>query len=383
MTETKIENTTYSTKTVEHSTSPVLINNSSIHSVQNTNNIEIMSGMQHQNQNYQLQIHDITNSPLINRQGILQCSSSTHNIDQLANQTILPYVNQYPLNQDPYPEHIHRPTNEHLTYHQDIAIRYLQPPSPPPPGPIVVREIRAPLPPEAPPLVVRQHANVPMTPPPMIIRECPPVPPPIEPPSVVNKFLPAPPPLPRRVIIEREAPLPPKPQPVIIEKWLPYKPPPERRIVVEPAAPLMPRPIQKNTIITYDAPHVDIVKNVRHLGVVRADPLLYTAQYGPCLQQNEYVQNTMAKFGLGNNYMQMIQMQTTPYIPLMGSNQLEANYARRNSQQSMTMIEQNTSNIHQMEQENQHNYIENHAGVILPDHHQSSMDSLDDSDVFL
>ncbi|CAF4896040.1 unnamed protein product, partial [Rotaria sp. Silwood1] len=123
--------------------------------------------------------------------------------------------------------------------------------------------------------------------------------------------------------------------------------------------------------------------NVRHLGVVRADPLLYTAQYGPCLQQNEYVQNTMAKFGLGNNYMQMIQMQTTPYIPLMGSNQLEANYARRNSQQSMTMIEQNTSNIHQMEQENQHNYIENHAGVILPDHHQSSMDSLDDSDVFL
>ncbi|CAF5032738.1 unnamed protein product, partial [Rotaria sp. Silwood1] len=148
MTETKIENTTYSTKTVEHSTSPVLINNSSIHSVQNTNNIEIMSGMQHQNQNYQLQIHDITNSPLINRQGILQCSSSTHNIDQLANQTILPYVNQYPLNQDPYPEHIHRPTNEHLTYQQDIAIRYLQPPSPPPPGPIVVREIRAPLPPE-------------------------------------------------------------------------------------------------------------------------------------------------------------------------------------------------------------------------------------------
>ncbi|CAF3650993.1 unnamed protein product [Rotaria sp. Silwood1] len=91
----------------------------------------------------------------------------------------------------------------------------------------------------------------------------------------------------------------------------------------------------------------------------------------------------MAKFGLGNNYMQMIQMQTTPYIPLMGCNQLEANYARRNSQQSMTMIEQNTSNIHQMEQENQHNYIENRAEVILPDPHQSSMDSLDDSDVFL
>ncbi|CAF5005024.1 unnamed protein product, partial [Rotaria sp. Silwood1] len=75
MAETKIESATYSTKTVEHSTSPVLIHNPSIHSVQNTNNIEIMSGMQHQNQNYQSQIHDICNSPLINRQAIIPRSS--------------------------------------------------------------------------------------------------------------------------------------------------------------------------------------------------------------------------------------------------------------------------------------------------------------------
>ncbi|CAF4148192.1 unnamed protein product, partial [Rotaria sp. Silwood2] len=308
MTESKIESTTYSTKTVEHLTSPVSINNpSSIHSIQNTNNIEMLSGTQQHNQNYQSHIQNITNCPSIKEQDILQCSSSIHNMNQLTNQTILPSINQYPINQDPCPEHIHRPTNEHLTYHQDIAVRYLQPPSPPPPGPIIVREIRAPAPPEAPPLVIHQRANVPLTPPPMVIRECPPVPPPIEPPVTVNKFLPAPPPLPRKVIIERQAPLPPKPQSVIIEKWLPYQPPPQRPVIVEPAPPLMPIPIQKNTIITYDAPHVDLVKNVRHLGVVRVDPLIYNAQYGPCLQPSEYVQNTMAKFGLGNNYMERIQ----------------------------------------------------------------------------
>ncbi|CAF3474778.1 unnamed protein product, partial [Rotaria sp. Silwood2] len=40
---------------------------------------------------------------------------------------------------------------------------------------------------------------------------------------------------------------------------------------------------------------------------------------------------------------------------------------RRNSQQSMTMIEQNTSSIHQLQHGNQQSYIGNHVGPMLSD----------------
>ncbi|CAF2667861.1 unnamed protein product [Rotaria sp. Silwood2] len=382
MAETAIETMNYSTNTVEHRGSPISMNNETMHAVHDANNIEIVSGMQHQNEAYQSHITGITSSPLINRKEIFRRTSSSDCIDQLANQTILPNLNQYPINQDPNPEYIRRPNNEHVIYRKDIAIRYLQPPTPPPPGPIVVREIRAPLPPEAPPLVIHQRANAPMTPPPMIIRERPPMPPRIEPPCTVNKVLPPPPPLPRKVIIERQAPLPPKPQPVIIEKWLPYKPSPERRVIVERAPPVLQRPIQKNTIITHDAPHVDLIKNVRHLGVVRADPLIYTAQYGQYLSSNEYVYSTMAKFGLGDYYTQMTHIPITPHSPILNNNHLQANYAHINSQQSMTIAGQNTSNIHQLQNENQRNYIENHAGMILPDQCHSTIDGFNQTEIF-
>ncbi|CAF1185702.1 unnamed protein product [Rotaria sordida] len=371
MSESKIEMMNYSTNTAEHLTSPISIHDESIHSINNT---ELLSGMQYPYDECQSYINNITHSPLINRRGSFQHSSSTNAMDLLAHQTILPNIHQYPINQDLNPEHIHRPTNEHITYRQDVAIRYLQPPTPPPPGPVVIREIRAPAPPEAPPLVIRQRPNAPLTPPPVVIREHPPLPPPIVPPHTVNKVLPPPPPLPRKVIIERQAPLPQKPQSVIIEKWLPYRPPPDRRVVVERAPPIMPRPIQKNTIITYDAPHVDLVKNVHHLGVVRADPHLYMVQYGSHLASNEYVRHTMEKFCLGNNYMQMIQMQTTPHLPLMNSNHLQTNYAHINRQQSMTVGGQNTSNIYHVQDEDL-------GETILPNQLHSSLDGLNNTEI--
>ena len=327
-----------------------------------------------------------------------QRTSSSHAIDQLVNQQyqrmgstdtqLYPNdqlvhqqyhrmgstdTHQYPINQDATPEHVRRENNDRITYRQDVAIRYLQPPTPPPPGPVIVREIRAPQPPEAPPLVIRQRPPAPVTPPPVIIRERPPMPPAIEPPRIVNKYLPAPPPPPRKVIIERQAVLPEKPQPVIIEKWLPYRPAPERRVVVERAAPIIPRPMQKNTIITWDAPQVDLVKNVRELGTVRADPHTYTAQYGSQLASSDYVLNTMTRFGLGNNYAQLLQIQSQPRVALSATAQ--------NQQASIMFGESNSSTLYESQLGEEYDYLEQHSReTILPDGHRQYHSSVSGSD---
>jgi outer membrane biosynthesis protein TonB len=236
---------------------------------------------------------------------------------------------------------------------------------------VIVREIRAPQPPEAPPMVIRQRPPNPVTPPPIVIRERPPVPPPIEPPRIVTKYLPAPPPPPRKVIIERQAPLPQKPQPIIIEKWLPYKPSPERRVVVERAPALVQTSTQRNTVITYDAPQVDFVKNVRDLGIVRADPRTYSVQYGSQLASSEYVLNTMAKFGLGNNYSQMIQMQTSPR-PSISSHQSVTN---------------DDHSAYQLQNGDYSEYIEKHVEEIVSPNsyrklHSSNSSSNEQQDVY-
>ncbi|CAF1546086.1 unnamed protein product [Rotaria sp. Silwood1] len=64
--------------------------------------------------------------------------------------------------------------------------------------------------------------------------------------------------------------------------------------------------------------------------------------------------------------MQMIQMQTPQHPAIMNNNQLQGNYARRNSQQSMSMIEQNASNIYPMQHGIHYNYMEYHEGMMLP-----------------
>jgi hypothetical protein len=343
MSDSKIETATYSTSAVEHRTSQV----------------------QYEREDYQRRNSDSTDNALVRWEEAYQRSSSTNALDQLVGQEICTDTNQYLLNEDANPEHIRRHNNDRITYRQDVAIRYLQPPTPPPSGPVIIREIRAPQPPEAPPLFIRHRPPVPVTPPPIVIRERPPVPPPIEPSRIVNKYLPAPPPPPRKVIIERQAPLPQKPQPIIIEKWLPYKPPPERRVVVERAQPLVERPIQKNTVITYDPPRIDIVKNVRDLGTVRVDPHMYAVQYGSHLSSSEYVLNTMTRFGIGNNYTQMAQMQTSPRSSITIENHL-------NNQQSINYGDHCE-------------YIEKHTEeIILPDgrrRHRSSISGSNEQEV--
>jgi hypothetical protein len=63
-------------------------------------------------------------------------------------------------------------------YHQEVAIRYLRPPTPPAPGEILIQQEGNSFAPPAPPLVIRQQPARPVTPPPLVVREAPPPPPP-------------------------------------------------------------------------------------------------------------------------------------------------------------------------------------------------------------
>ncbi|CAF3452199.1 unnamed protein product [Rotaria sp. Silwood1] len=195
-------------------------------------------------------------------------------------------ANGYKINFDPNPQIIRKHANDEVTYKQEVAVRYLRPPTPPPPGPLIIKEVRNPALPAAPPIVIRQRPPRPATPPPLIIRERPPQPPPQLAPKVVTKPLPAPPPPPRRVIIERMPPLPAKPQSIIVERWLPYKQQ-KRRVVYQKAPPVQPPLPQKNLIIQWEGTQARVVKEFRNLGIIKADPNTYVQQYGPQLRPTQ------------------------------------------------------------------------------------------------
>lgn len=221
-----------------------------------------------------------------------------------------PDIKNYPINVDANPELIVRPNTQRLTYTQDIAVRYLKPNTPPPPGPIIIREIRAPAPPPAPPIVLRQRPPPPRTPSPVLIRERPPARPKSVPTTVIKKVIPPPPPPPRKLIIERLPQLPPKPRPVIIERWLPYHKQ-KRQVIHEKAKPLEPPARIKNTIIEWRTPEVEVVKHVKKLGVTEFDPQRYTTQHGDQLYTTEFVQRKLTELGLQEELNLMQEQQTS------------------------------------------------------------------------
>lgn len=50
------------------------------------------------------------------------------------------YLQHHPeLNNDPNPEIISEPNPDQITQKQNVSIRYLVPPTPPPPGPLIIR----------------------------------------------------------------------------------------------------------------------------------------------------------------------------------------------------------------------------------------------------
>jgi hypothetical protein len=50
--------------------------------------------------------------------------------------------NGYKINFDPNPQIIRKHANDAVTYKQEVAVRYLRPPTPPPPGPLIIKEVR-------------------------------------------------------------------------------------------------------------------------------------------------------------------------------------------------------------------------------------------------
>lgn len=188
-------------------------------------------------------------------------------------------IDQYELNNDPNPQVIRKKPNKKLVYEQEIGVRYLKPPNVPEPGKIIIKQepdIRAP---EAPPLVIRQTRRQKKCKKPIVIREAPPQPPEPIPDKLISipgKCL-CPPP--RRIVVEKLPCLPPKPQPVIIEKWLPYKKPEERTVVYEKAPEPAPLPKQKNLVIEWETPDIEINRKIKKLGVIEADPAQYREQY--------------------------------------------------------------------------------------------------------
>ncbi|KAL7669038.1 hypothetical protein ACOME3_009709 [Neoechinorhynchus agilis] len=188
----------------------------------------------------------------------------------------------YSVNYDPEPEVVRRQASGQVIYKQEVAVRYLKPPTPPPPGPLIIKEVRATQAPPAPPVIIRQRPPRPATPPPMIIREKPPQTPQNCAPKVITRNLPPPPPPPRRVIIERLPPLPPKPRSIIVERWLPYKQ--QKRRVIYQRAPQIQHPEQqKNLIIQWEGAQVKILKEFRNLGIAKVDPNIYVQKFGPSL----------------------------------------------------------------------------------------------------
>jgi hypothetical protein len=188
-------------------------------------------------------------------------------------------INEYTINEDANPEVITKRTQQRLEYIQELAIRYLRPPTPPVPGEIVITQETNNFIQPAPPLIIRQQPPRPATPEPLVIREAPPQPPNEVGRRVITisgKRLPPPP---RKVVIERLAPLPSKPQSVIIERWLPYAQT-KRRVIFKKSDqndPVVVKP--KNVIIQWEAPYVTIKKEFKYLGIIRANPVDYAQRY--------------------------------------------------------------------------------------------------------
>jgi hypothetical protein len=176
-------------------------------------------------------------------------------------------ISQYAINEDASPEIITKRTTQNLTYIQELAVRYLRPPTPPTPGEIVITQELNTVTPPAPPLVIRQQPARPSTPEPLVIREAPPQPPTQVGRKVITisgKKLPPPP---RKVVIERLPPLPSKPQSVMIERWLPYNQV-KRRVIFQKtnqSDPVVVKP--RNVIIQWEAPQVTVKKDYKYLGI--------------------------------------------------------------------------------------------------------------------
>ncbi|CAF0753493.1 unnamed protein product [Didymodactylos carnosus] len=183
---------------------------------------------------------------------------------------------------------IHKSTKDYVMK-QEVAIRLLRPPTPPPSGPIVIREVREKPKRIASPIIIQENKCInSKTPSPIIFRERPPEPPEVKGTHIIYKRIPSTRNPSPQIIIERLPILPiRKPPPIVIERWLPY-PEQKRKVIYEKASPIPKKRRSKKVIIEYKNMNVIVDKVVKHIdGINKTDPVRYIKQYGGTLHSNE------------------------------------------------------------------------------------------------
>lgn len=150
---------------------------------------------------------------------------------------------------------------------------------------------------------------------------------------------------PRKVIIEKMPQLPAKPQSVIIERWLPYKEQ-KRKVIFQSAnqpslstqmlcrcnckckctsckqelhCTCCVREVQatigqvRNTVIQWSAAPANIKKDIKYLGVTRADPREYVAKYGGTLKRPNELPSFAIELENNNGYKKYVKEQGSPF----------------------------------------------------------------------
>lgn len=97
------------------------------------------------------------------------------------------------------------------------------------------------------------------------------------------------------MIVERLPIEPPKPQDIVIERWLAYARR-VRNVIFNPAAPIQLAVAEKNLVIEWEAPEVNIEQTFNFLGITEADPMSYIAQYGTSLVETSKLPKEAARF---------------------------------------------------------------------------------------
>jgi len=196
-------------------------------------------------------------------------------------------ISEYKIHEDRNPQVIQKRYAGVVEFVQELAIRYLRPPTPPAAGEIIISMGPDSAVGPAPPLIIRQAAGRASTPEPLVLREAPPQPPqPAGPKRITISGKKNPPP-PRKVVIERLPALPNKPQNVIVERWLPYSEGGKRRVVFNKAAGSAEVANPRNVVVQWEEPSVQIRQEVKYLGVIRANPAEYVQRYGSELKTHQ------------------------------------------------------------------------------------------------
>lgn len=190
------------------------------------------------------------------------------------------------VQEDDEPTVIKKPSKT-IDLKQKISVKYLKPP-PVDVGDLVIRQLPDVHEPALPPLIIRQEGKKADEPSRLIIREEPPKRPDSIPEKVITipgKTIPAPP---RKVIVEKLADEPSIPDEIIIEKWLPYEKT-IRKIRYEKSEPIL-QENPRNMIIIWDAPSIEVERQLNCVGVFDAGPNEYTNPTPECTQDSYYLE---------------------------------------------------------------------------------------------